>query len=146
MKTLVKVALSVFFLSFSTFLAAQQSDFGWLIGTWKQENKMSFEVWRREGEFLSGSAYKVDQSGNKSITEEIKLIKKGSDFYYVPDVAGPQGEIEFKVTYFDKEGFTAENLAHDFPKKIIYKINEKQLIATISGGTKSISYSFQKIE
>ena len=125
-------------------LFGQQKEFNWLIGTW-QEDENSFEVWKEEGSFLAGSSYKIDKSGNKTVTEEIKLIKRGSDFYYVPDVAGTQGPIEFKITSFDQNSFTAENPEHDFPKKIMYKkINEKQLDATISGGNKSISYSFKK--
>jgi hypothetical protein len=128
-------------------LFGQQNEFSWLIGTWQEENKMSFEVWKDEGAFLSAISYTLDQAGNKTVTEEIKLTRKGSDFYYVPDVIGPQGPVEFKITSFDKISFTAENPEHDFPKKISYKkINEHKLEATISGGDKSISYSFKKVK
>ncbi|HEV8515545.1 MAG TPA: DUF6265 family protein [Cyclobacteriaceae bacterium] len=143
----MKLILSICLLTVSSALFGQQKEFNWLIGTW-QDAKYSFEVWKDEGGFLSATAYQIDhQSGNKNVNEEIKLIKKGNDFYYVPDVAGPQGPIEFKITSFDKNSFTAENPSHDFPKKIIYKkINEQQLEATISGGSKSISYAFKKIK
>ena len=141
----MKAILSFCFLIVSSALFGQQKEFSWLIGTW-QDTEDSFEVWKDEGSFLSGSSYKIDKAGNKTVTEEIKLIKKGNDFYYVPDVAGPQGPIEFKIISFDKNSFTAENPTHDFPKKIMYNVNEKQLDATISGGSKSISYSFKKIK
>jgi len=143
----MKLLLSICFLMASSAVFGQQSEFGWLIGTW-QEAKYSFEIWKDEGSFLSASAYQIDhQSGSKTVTEEIKLIKRGNDFYYVPDVAGPQGPIEFKITSFDKSSFTAENPKHDFPKKIVYKkVNEQQLEATISGGDRSTSYSFKKIK
>jgi len=131
----------------SSALFGQQKEFGWLIGTW-QDAKYSFEVWKDEGSFLSATAYQIDhQSGNKNVNEEIKLIKKGNDFYYVPDVAGPQGPVEFKIISFDRNSFTAENPDHDFPKKIIYKkINEQQLEATISGGNRSMNYVFKKVK
>lgn len=142
----MKFILSICFLAFSTALFGQHEEFGWLIGTW-QEAKYSFEVWKDDGNFLSASAYQIDhQSGGKVIGEEIKLIKKGNDFYYVPDVAGPQGPIEFKITAFDKNSFTAENPKHDFPQKIIYKRTGELLEATISGGSKSINYSFKKVK
>jgi len=142
----MKFILSICFLAFSTALFGQQSEFRWLIGTW-QEAKYSFEIWKDEGTFLSASAYQIDhQSGNKVVSEEIKLVKKGNDFYYVPDVAGPQGPIEFRITSFDENSFTAENPEHDFPKKIIYKRTGELLEATISGGSKSISYSFKKVK
>jgi len=88
----------------------------------------------------------MDRSGTKTITEEIKLIKKGNDFYYVPDVTGPQGPIEFKITSFDNNSFIAENPDHDFPKRIAYRKNDARLEAIISGGSNAISYTFKKIK
>jgi hypothetical protein len=143
----MKSLLSIGFLFVITQAGAQKKEFGWLIGTWQQENKMSFEVWQANATGLSGSAYQLDADGGKNVIEEIKLIKKGNDFYYIPDVAGPQGEIAFKITSMDDHGFTAENLLHDFPKVITYKlVNAVQMIATISGGKKSNSYAFKKIK
>ncbi len=134
------------FLFASLPLLGQKSEFGWLLGTWQEDKKMSFEVWIDEGRFLSGSAYFMDHSGKKTITEEIKLIRKGKDFYYVPDVAGPQGPIEFKITSFDNNSFIAENPDHDFPKKIAYKKMDERLEAIISGGRNEISYTYKKIK
>jgi hypothetical protein len=143
----MRLMLPFCFLIVSSTLFSQQREFGWLVGTW-QDAKYSFEVWKDEGSFLSATAYQIDhQSGSKTVNEEIKLIKRGNDFYYIPDVAGPQGPIEFKITSFDENSFTAENPKHDFPKKIMYKkINNQQLEATISGGSKSITYSFKRIK
>lgn len=125
---------------------SQQEEFAWLIGTWQREGKQAFEVWKKEGDFLSAESYKMKDE-QKVVTEEIKFIKKGNDFYYVPDIAGPQGPIEFKITSFDKNSFTAENPAHDFPKKIKYeKLDDSHLKASIGDASKTISYSFVKIK
>jgi hypothetical protein len=124
----------------------QQKEFGWLVGTWQEEGKNSYEVWKENSGFLEAESYNK-KDGNKIVTEEIKLIKKGNDFYYVPDVAGTQGSIKFKITSFGKSNFTAENPAHDFPNKIVYeKIDDAHLKATISDANKSISHSFIKIK
>ena len=146
----MKYGLSLVFLFVSTHSWAQQQEFNWLVGTWREEhghdNKSTFEVWKNDSGSFYGESYEV-QNEKKIITEEIKLIKKGNDFCYVPDVAGPQGPVEFRLTSFYKNSFTVENSDHDFPKKIIYKmINEQKLVTTISGGDKSISYSFKKIK
>lgn len=142
----MKFILSIVFLPFSSLLFAQHQEFNWLIGTWQEGQKKSFETWEVKDNFLFATAYIVDRSGNKIITEEIKLIKKEKDFFYVPDVAGPQGAIEFRITSFGETSFVAENPEHDFPKKIVYKkINEGELVATISAGSNSTSYSFRKI-
>jgi len=124
----------------------QQEGFSWLIGTWQEEGKQAFEVWKKEKDFLSAESYKM-KDGSKVVTEEIKFIKKGNDFYYVPDVAGPQAPIEFKVTAFDKNSFTAENPHHDFPKKIRYEmLAGNRLKASIGDANRTISYSFAKIK
>ena len=142
----MKFILTVCFLIASSFLLAQQSEFGWLIGTW-QEAKYSFEIWKEQDSFLSASAYQIDhQTGSKIINEEIKLIKKENDFYYIPDIAGPQGPVQFKITFFDKNSFVAENFEHDFPKKIVYKRTGELLDATISGGSKSLHFTFKRIK
>lgn len=124
----------------------QQKEFAWLIGTWQEDGKQTFEAWKPEKDFLSAESFKIKE-GNRMVTEEIKFIKKGNDFYYVPDVAGPQGPVEFKVISFDKRSFVAENPQHDFPKKITYeKLDETHLKASIGDANKTISYSFVKVK
>src|SRR5882724_6535864 len=83
------------FLFASIHTYGQQREFGWIVGTWQEEGKNTYEVWKEDNGFLAAESFKM-KDGNKVVTEEIKLIKKGNDFYYVPDVAGPQGPIEFK--------------------------------------------------
>ncbi|MBI1770201.1 MAG: hypothetical protein HYR67_17675 [Bacteroidetes bacterium] len=130
----------------STYSLVRQKEFSWLVGTWQEEGKQSFEVWKWDDNFLSAESYKMKE-GSKIITEEIKLIKKGNEFYYVTDVAGPQGPVEFKITSFGLGLFTAENPAHDFPKKISYeKIDDTHLKATIGDANKTIGYTFIKIK
>jgi len=104
----MKYALFVVFLFSGEVLTSKQTEFGWLIGTRKEENKMSFETWKNDGEFLLRSSCKIDPSGNRTVTENIKIVKKGSDFYYyVPNVVGRQGEVESRITTLGKGGFTA---------------------------------------
>lgn len=124
----------------------QTREFGWLVGTWQEEGKQAFEVWKEDNGFLSAVSYQM-KDGNKIITEEIKLIKKGEDFFYVPDVAGPQGPVEFKVTSHNTTSFIAKNPKHDFPTKIGYeKIDDTHLKASIGDASRTISYSFIKVK
>ncbi|HEY5746819.1 MAG TPA: DUF6265 family protein [Chryseolinea sp.] len=134
--------------------AQDVKDFHWLVGTWKildaNPDKTSYEVWTDAGNnTLKGISYNV-KNGDTLVTEEIKLLRKGRSVYYTPDVAGPQGEVEFKITSYDTNGFMAENPTHDFPKKIRYhrvtKQEEERLEATIEGGGKSIDYTFVRLK
>jgi hypothetical protein len=128
-------------------LCAQINEFDWLVGTWQEKGKPNFEVWQRVGDELRAESFELKSDEIKTVTEKIRLIKRGSDFFYIPEVPHNGKPIEFKITSFHKNGFVAENPQHDFPKKISYrKINETELQATIIGGNKSISYLFQKIK
>lgn len=142
----VMKALSIVLCLVCAYGHAQQKEFEWLVGIWQEEGKQAFEVWKKEKDFLAGESYRM-QDGSKVVTEEIKFLKKGNDFYYVPDVAGPQGPIEFKVTSFDTNSFTAENPQHDFPKKIRYqKMDDTHLKAAIGDQDKTISYAYVKVK
>lgn len=142
----VMKALSIVLCLVCTYCIGQQKEFAWLVGTWEENGKQSFEAWKVDKDFLSAESYKI-KDGDKVVTEEVKLIKRGNHFYYVPDVAGPQEPIEFKVTSFDKNSFTAENPQHDFPKKIKYeKLDDLHFIATIGDANKTISYAFVKVK
>jgi hypothetical protein len=128
-------------------LCAQINEFDWLVGTWQEKGKQNFEVWHRVGNEFRAESFELKPNEIKTVTEKIRLTKRGSDFFYIPDVPHNGKPIEFKITSFDKNGFVAENPQHDFPKKISYKkIHQTELVATISGGNKSISYLFQKIK
>ncbi|SHH98626.1 hypothetical protein SAMN04488109_6498 [Chryseolinea serpens] len=146
--------LAVFLLITPRSTAQEVKDFQWLVGTWKilgkNTNKDSYEVWKSAGDnTLTGISYNV-KNADTLVTEEIKLLRKGRSVYYTPDVAGPQGEVEFKITSYDANSFVAENPTHDFPKKIRYhrliKQGEERLEATIEGGGKSIYYTFVRVK
>jgi hypothetical protein len=72
--------------------------------------------------------------------EDIQLICRNREYFYIPAVAG-QNEgrpVEFKVTAYSKNGFTAINEAHDFPKRIQYILLKKDsLHAIIDDGAKT---------
>lgn len=146
--------LSVFLLIAHHGTAQDVKDFQWLVGTWKildkNPDKNSYEVWKDAGNnMLTGISYHV-KNADTLVTEEIKLLRKGRSVYYTPDVAGPQGEVEFKITSYDTNSFVAENPTHDFPKKIRYhrvtKQEQERLEATIEGGGKSIYYTFVRVK
>jgi hypothetical protein len=132
---------------FYTQLLAQEQEFGWLIGTWQQENKKSFEEWKYERGVLIGLGYTVDEKGNRIVTEEIRLFKEANNFFYAPDIAGPQREIRFKIISFDAHSFVAENRKHDFPQKIIYnRKDDTHLDASLQKGTHVVNFFFTKVK
>lgn len=137
-------------LIFASSSRAQKAEFGWLIGTWKLKDKNIFETWSldKDGKSLNGVSMKVIGS-ESTLLEETRLIFSGNSFFYVPDVAGDQDPVHFEITFHDDRSFIAENLKHDFPKLIRYRLvteGDKQFIeAAIEGDGKKIPYRFEKV-
>jgi hypothetical protein len=132
-------------------LNAQHKEFHWLVGTWKMKDRAIVEKWSiaKDGKTLNGISYRVKGS-DTTVTEEIKLLEKDHTFYYVPDVAGDQGPVDFKITHQDAASFVAENPDHDFPKLIRYTFVRSDasdsIEATIEGNGKMIHYTFVRLE
>lgn len=142
---------TILFLLMTAPLFGQKKEFAWLIGTWKLKDKNIVETWSldKDGRSLKGVSMKVN--GNEStILEETRLVYKNNSFYYVADITGNQGAIDFKISSFDQTSFISENPKHDFPKLIRYRYimrdNKEFIEAAIEGGGKVIPYNFEKVQ
>jgi len=118
----------------------------WLMAKWVRTNSAAghsgYEIWSKVSDLkLSGKG--VTLKGNKIVfTENLELIVKGIDIFYVVTLADEKKPIYFKLTELDENGFTCENPEHDFPKKITYRRSGKNVKAVISGNGKSVDYIF----
>jgi hypothetical protein len=159
MKYFPLALIAVISLSFQKQMTVQP--FHWLIGTWKQEGKEEFEKWHPGNDTLMAAmAYYYELEGDEKdgevemmVSETIRLIVRGDKYYYIPLVRNQKNgkEVEFEVVSFTKNSFVAENLKHDFPQRIAYKlIDEKHLSAYIEGSdngkNKKIDFFFTKVE
>jgi hypothetical protein len=120
----------------------------WLSGEWTRTNakagQSGYETWAKtSAQKLSGKGVTVE--GKKTVfVEQLEMIIKGADIFYVVRVTGESKPVYFKLTALTDDSFTCENPQHDFPKKISYKRNGKNLKAVISGGGQSVDYIFVK--
>lgn len=121
----------------------------WLIGTWVRQNNSpgseSYEIWNQGSHSLNGLGFTMRQ-GDTVFVEYLKLLVKDGKKFYVAEVAHNPAPTYFEVTSLKENGFTCENSAHDFPKKIEYLLEGNTLTATISGDGKSIPFVFKKKE
>jgi len=130
----------------------QRADFKkleWLLGKWKRTNgkpgQLTTEEWARESAFKLKGTGVMSKGADTAFVEKMTLLIKDNAIFYVADVKENNGLVYFKLTAIDANGFSCENAAHDFPKKIVYKLSGKALHATISGNGKSIGYSFVRL-
>ncbi|NER14408.1 hypothetical protein GWK08_13220 [Leptobacterium flavescens] len=115
---------------------AQDNKLRFLEGTWKVENKETYEEWKADGkDGLTGRSYRI-RDGKEITTERLQIRKDKKDIIYTATVLNQnQGKgIDFKLNREIKEVFAFENPEHDFPKKIIYtQIGDNKLQVKVLG-------------
>jgi hypothetical protein len=119
---------------------SKMDTFKWMVGSWKMETKRGaiMETWISVNDSsLAGESFMVRITGGTTILEKIQLVSRGNEYFYIPVAQGQNdnGPVKFKITSFNESGFVAENPEHDFPKRITYKlVNKDSVHAFIDGG------------
>ena len=129
-------------------LACSQNDslsqFDFLIGTWKMEGKENYESWEKLDNKFKGESYKIE-NGLIKVTETIELKLEKDGIIYTPTVFNQnEGKgIPFQLTLLEENLFSFENLEHDFPKKIQYKIlaKNKLFVSVLGENDEGFSYN-----
>jgi hypothetical protein len=114
------------------------ADFAWLAGCWdgSSANREALEQWMKPaGQTMLGMSRTV--AGGKTVAYEFLQIREQEDgIYYVAKPSG-QAEASFKLVKFEKQEAVFENLEHDFPQRIIYRLEKDgSLAAAIEGMSK----------
>jgi hypothetical protein len=136
------------FLTGKTAAQVDVKKLSWLEGSWERVNtkpgKTATEVWTKQSE-SEWTGKGVNLKGtDTTFVEKLKIVFKDNNLYYVADIVENKEPVYFKFTEVSEMGFSCENPAHDFPKKIIYLRDGVNLKATISGNGKSIDFLFRK--
>lgn len=121
--------------------------FNKLEGKWQLENSDTFEIWENHDSMFVGKVLKIE-AHDTSLLENLRIIKIDEDIFYEATVISQNKglPILFKLLQKEKSEFIFVNNKHDFPKKIIYNLqNDNLLAATISGNNRSVSFNYNKI-
>jgi hypothetical protein len=126
-------ALIVSTVALQTPVATEQLN--WISGCWegRSPNRVYTEQWMKpEGGLMMGMSRTV--VNNKATEFEfLQIRQQGADVFYVAKPSG-QAEASFKlIRHSDKEA-VFENPQHDFPQRIIYRLQpDGSLLARIEG-------------
>ncbi|TKC05877.1 DUF6265 family protein [Pedobacter frigoris] len=126
--------------------AQQFKKLEWLIGKWQRTNpkagQSGYENWEKvSGIKLIGKGITLE--GKKTVFEEqLELSVQDNQIFYKVRLTGDSKLVAFKLTSISKDAFVCENPEHDFPKKIAYTRNGKNVKAVISGNGHSVDYEF----
>jgi Domain of unknown function (DUF6265) len=118
----------------------------WLVGKWERTNarpgQSGYEEWSKSSSTsLIGKG--VTLKGEKTIfVEELELSIQGEDIFYIVKLSDEPKPVLFKLTAITEDTFTCENPEHDFPKKIAYTREGKNVRAIVSGDEQKLVYEF----
>jgi len=127
--------------------AAELTSLDWLLGSWQRTGMAAGtsgeEHWRRQADVLEGEGRSYRQ-GDLQFQERLRIIDEGGQLYYVADVAGNPAPVRFALVEQGAQSVVFENLRHDFPQRIAYQRNGRQLRATVSAGERVQVFEFEQ--
>ncbi len=114
--------------------------FSWLNGNWEMKEKegKTTEQWQQVNDSLMTGKSDFIKGDSIIPFETVKIFRKDTVFFYEAKAAEQNNEqpVAFTITSLNDSSFVAENPAHDFPKRISYRLLTKDSIhAFIDGGT-----------
>ncbi|NAS31053.1 hypothetical protein GTQ40_08740 [Flavobacteriaceae bacterium R38] len=148
MKTLYFITVIFFIQACQLHSQQKTEELSFLEGVWKINDKETYEAWKKndKGE-LTGKSYKI-KDGKEYINEHLSIKEKNGQLIYTATVLNQnEGKgIDFVLNKDIKGKYSFENLAHDFPKKIIYhKVEKNQLKVDVLGeNNRGFSMQFKK--
>jgi Domain of unknown function (DUF6265) len=150
MRNIVSVITILFLPSLSACQPARAEEkmkqMEWLIGNWTRTNaasgKSGYEIWnRRSSTEWHGRGISM-KGPDTTFVEVIKIVIEKDTLWYVADVPGNEKKVYFEITRVTRNSFVCENPTHDFPKKIAYQFDGREIRARVSDGDKGIDYVF----
>jgi len=110
----------------------------WIAGSWRIEgpNATIEEQWMEPaGKLMLGMSRTTSKRG--SFFEFLRLEARADGVYYVAQPRG-QAPTDFKLVRHSASEAVFENLAHDFPKRILYRLDSPtELTARVEGDATS---------
>ncbi|HCW06165.1 MAG TPA: hypothetical protein DGG95_02240 [Cytophagales bacterium] len=106
-------------------LVAQQKEFGWLVGTWKEEYRndsiQGFEIWKIDRGILQGEYFQLKHE-KKIFASQFKLLSNSQSFFLVTKDNDEKVE-EFMITFFNERSFVGKR-SNDNEKILYTKMDE----------------------
>jgi len=125
----------------------QGPQFDWLLGNWERTNdsegNKTYEYWTKKSntEYIGfGCTLKNKDTVFK---EDIQLIKEKEQWVFKV-IGVNESPTLFPISNTSLTSFTCKNPENEFPKQIVYSLENGNLKAVISANTKHIPFLFKK--
>jgi hypothetical protein len=133
-------------------VSAQQrvDELSWMSGCWRQDSggRVVEESWTTPG---GGALLGIGRTvaGGKLVSYEFMRIHDDGGLTFTAKPSG-QNEASFKMLKRGAREIVFENPAHDFPQRVMYRLQNDTLIGRIEGtrnGTpRSVDYPMRRVE
>jgi len=114
------------------------ADFAWLAGCWdgSGEKREALEQWMKpSGQTLLGMSRTV-ANGKTVAYEFMQIREQDGEIFFIAQPSG-QAEASFKLIKYADQEAVFENPQHDFPQRVIYRLEKDgSLAAAIEGASK----------
>jgi hypothetical protein len=143
------ITTGIFLLLLSTTLFAQDfkiENLSWISGCWQSENKEKkssvSESWTPiAGESMFGVSRTI-RGGKLADFEYLRIVQDDKGIFYIAKPRANPEETSFKLTKLAGTEAIFENPAHDFPQRIIYRLEGTMLFARVEGNNKGKPMGF----
>lgn len=110
-----------------------------LLGSWEMNSSEGriIEVWKYDSPGkLSGKSYSIGKDKDSTLLEEVDIVEREGQLYYIPTVSGQNAGRPVEFTLKSRSGgiYVFENKEHDFPQRVCYHLqSSNELLAWIEG-------------
>jgi hypothetical protein len=148
---LIPISLSILFFISPAINGSNMSTLEWFLGDWISDDgkNITIEFWHKvstetyEGVGKTRSAWS-DENIN---SESLRLVEMSGEIFYIAKVEHNEFPIGFKLVTFSDSIAVFQNLTHDFPKRIEYRLlKEERILVTVSDDNKQFTIDYKKQE
>ncbi|HYC37410.1 MAG TPA: DUF6265 family protein [Usitatibacter sp.] len=135
----MRFALLLFLVSVNALAqpAAKIETLDWMSGTWLSESARAkvAETWLGPGNGLMVAANLTTFGGGRRSFEFLRIAETPEGLSYLASPGG-RPPVEFKLKELGERRVVFENVAHDFPQRILYWREGEALVARVEGKVK----------
>ena len=135
----------------ATAVSAQTASLAWMAGCWRQatEGRTVDEMWMTPA---AGTMVGVSRTvaGNRTVAFEfLRIHEDGGRLTFTAKPSG-QNEASFAVLKIGARDVVFDNPAHDFPQRVMYRLENDTLIGriegTLDGKARSVDYPMRRVD
>jgi hypothetical protein len=122
----------------------------WMAGCWRQESggRVADEIWMAPSGGVMLGINRTVASGRTVSSEFMQIREEAGRLVFTAKPSG-QAEASFTMVKTGPREIVFENLMHDFPQRVIYRLDGDTLVGRIEGTQKgtlqAIDYPMQRV-